>query len=88
MTILHVPCKGDGRMGLTPNTINGVNVASYNLRDYRDVLDNHQYEVPSTVLEEFSGWIHGHEDEYHAARAPSDMTSRMVNTMSPGIVVW
>ena len=31
MTILHVPCNGDGRMGLTPNNINGVNVASYDL---------------------------------------------------------
>ena len=51
---------------------------------YAKVLDNHQYEVPSTVLEEFSGWIHGHKDEYHAAHAPSDMTSWMINTMSTG----
>jgi hypothetical protein len=67
-------------MGLTPNTINGVNVASYNLRDHQVVLDNHQYKVPSTALKEFSGWIHGNKDEHPAARAPSDMTSRMVNT--------
>ena len=58
MTILKVPCQGTGRRGLTPNTINGVNVASYNLRDYRDVLDTHQFEVSSTALMEYSGWIH------------------------------
>jgi hypothetical protein len=40
--------------------------------------------VPSTALEEFSGWIHGHEDEYRVARLPSDMNSRMVNTTSTG----
>ena len=84
MTLLHIPCKGDGRSGLNPNTINGVNVASYDLRDYRDVLDAHQYEVPSTALAEFSGWIHGSENEYRAARAPSDMISRMVNVTSTG----
>ena len=84
MTILNVPCQGTGRRGLTPNTINGVNVASYNLRDYRDVLDTHQFEVSSTALMEYSGWIHGSEDEIRAARAPSDMISRKINTMSPG----
>jgi hypothetical protein len=71
-------------MGLTPNNINGVNVASYDLRDYRDVLDNHQYKVPSTALEEFSGCIYGHDDEFCVARLPTDMNSRMVNTTSAG----
>ena len=59
MTILPVSCQGTGKSGLTSSKINGVNVASYDLKDYQEVLDNHQFEVPSTALAEFSGWIHG-----------------------------
>ena len=65
---------------MSPHTIS----ASYNLSDYQDVLDTHQFEVSSTALMEYSGWIHGSEDEIRAARAPSGMISRKINTMSPG----
>jgi len=57
--IFRVPTTGDGSIAATPRTVASHNLASYNLKDYVDVLDDHKGKLKDDQVLKYSAWIFG-----------------------------
>ena len=57
--IFCVPTTGDGSIAATPRTVAGCDLASYNLQNYVDVLDDHKGKLKDDQVLKCSAWIFG-----------------------------